>query len=479
MRPSISRRSALASGVLLLAAAALACGGEAPPEPVPARVVVVGAGLAGLTAALDLQDAGWEVVVLEARERVGGRVLTLHDEFSAGLLAEAGGESIDDDHSEMQALVQRFGLALESRPADKEFLGAVYYQGKRWATADFATDDITTLIDYTRFFDAVAALGDGVDPEHPEALADAAALDARSLADFVAEQKLSPAAEFLVNIENRADYASDPQDVSLLFVAQQSAAVAGVPDDAAETMRIRGGNSSLTLAMAAELGDAVKLGAAVTHIEEQSDRVIVRTASSEFTAAFVVLAIPTPPLRQIAFEPPLVGDLAAAVQDVELGHAVKVIHEYKTRFWEPEDLDGFTVTDLPFGLAWAPTDSYASDHGLLTQFITGSPAHDAAKLSDPDRIAQFTTQLDQVYPEGVAAKTGHVQALAWENEPYTGGAYTVYRPGQLARYWPAFRAGTEHIRFAGEHTESLAGYMESAVRSGHRVAEEIGGPPKD
>lgn len=463
-------RSLLVGGLLTLACA------EAPRGPVAPRVVVVGAGLAGLTAALDLQDAGWEVIVLEARDRAGGRVSTMHDAFTGGVHAELGGESIDDDHTEIQALVQRFGLALEERPESKELGGSVFYMGSRRSTLQFLAEDATTYADYNRFFTAIAALGEGVDPERPEAFAEAAELDARSLADFVAEQQLSPRAEFLVNIENRADFASEPDAVSLLFVAQQAAAVAGVPDDAAETMRISGGNSSLVDAMAAELGAALRLGAPVTRVEELDDRVIVTAGGEAVEAAFVVMAIPTPPLRKIGFDPPLPDALAAAVQEVDLGHAVKVVTQYERRFWEDDDLDGFTVSEQPFGLAWAPTDSYASEPGLLAQFITGAPAQAAAKLSDAARIAQFQEQLDDVYPEGAPLRTGVAATLAWENEEFTGGAYTVYQPGQMIRHWPAFRAGTEHIRFAGEHTEALAGYMESAVRSGHRVAAELGKP---
>ena len=103
-------------------------------------------------------------------------------------------------------------------------------------------------------------------------------------------------------------------------------------------------------------------------------------------------------------------------------------------------------------------------------------ARDATALDDVTRIATFQKQLDLVYPEGVAEKTANAATVAWLNEPYSGGGYTVYKPGQLTRFWPTLRNGTPRIRFAGEHLEALAGYMESAVRSGHRVALQIGAP---
>ncbi|MFO0757619.1 MAG: FAD-dependent oxidoreductase [Byssovorax sp.] len=473
----LSRRRFLGAA-LLAAALSTGCSTAPAPTSIPGagRVVVIGAGLAGLTAALDLKDAGWDVVVLEARDRVGGRVHTLRAPFTEGLHAEGGGESIDDNHGDIQAMAKRFGLPLEARPVDKELGGATYYKGKRWKTDDFAAQSPAVEKDYIRFGDAVANIAEGLDPAHPEDFAQAASLDAQSLADFITAQKLDPIAELLVNIEYRGEYNSDPSQISMLFVAQQEAATSSVPDSAAETKRITGGNSLLPEAMAKELGARVHLSSPVTRIEEGSDHVHVKAGATEIDAAFAVIAIPTPPLRNITFDPPLTGDLGDAVAEVDLGQAAKVVTQYKTRFWEPLGLTGFTITDLPFGIGWSPVDSYASTGGLLAQFITGTPAKDAAKLDDAARIAQFQGQLDQVYPEGVAEKTGNAATVAWANEPFTGGGYTVFRPGQFARFWPAFRKGTARMRFAGEQTEVLIGYMESAVRSGHRVAKELGAP---
>ena len=218
-------------------------------------MVVVGAGLAGLTAALDLVDAGWDVVVLEARDRVGGRVHTLYDPFSSGLHAEAGGESIDDNHDRIQALVARFGLQTERRPPDKLLQSVTYYRGVREPLTSFLVRrDGAVLQDYLRFGTALDAISQGVDPEHPERAANAAALDRQTLDGFIRRLRLVPEAEFLVRLQNRASYNAEASELSMLFVAQQTAVVADVPDSAAETMRISGGNSRLVEAMAAVAG---------------------------------------------------------------------------------------------------------------------------------------------------------------------------------------------------------------------------------
>jgi monoamine oxidase len=442
-------------------------------------VAVIGAGLAGLTAALALVGAGWDVVVLEARDRVGGRVHTLYDPFSGRLHAESGGESIDNAHDEIRALIRRFGLRTERRAILKPYDAMVFYQDRREPLGAFlARKRGRVLRDVLRFYDALAALAQGVDPEYPEQAPHAAELDRRSLEDFLAEQHLVPEAEFLMRLQNRAEYNTELIDLSLLFVAQQEAVAPGgtISLLSAETRRIAGGNSRLPEAMAAALGDRVRLRTPVTAVEHHATGVRVHTGGHTVDAAWLVVAMPMQPLRRVQFEPELPQSVRAVVDGLNLGPAVKVIRQYRAPFWTAEGFSGFTLTDLPFAVGWAPTDSYPTPHGLLTEFITGDAARSAAKLPATERMAVFLAQLDRIYPEGKPLATSMTATMAWANERYTGGGYAVYRPGQLARFFPALREGTDRIRFAGEHTCSLAGYMESAVRSGHRVATVIGHP---
>ena len=483
---ALTRRQFLgASGV---AAAVVLEGCTTSPRPDPAttrRVVVVGAGLSGLAAALTLRGAGWDVVVLEARDRVGGRVHTLHLPFTDGLHVEAGGESIDDNHDQIQALARQYHLPLAHRPTNKLQEAAVYSGGKRSVLTAFTAADTGALTGYASFSDSLIKMAGDLDPAHPERAPQAEVWDRQSLQDFAATQTLDPGAQLLVQSDYRGNYNAQLDQVSLLFILQQSVADEALPEAGVETMRIAAGNSALPEAMARDLGTAVRLSSPVTKVEQHSWGVRVQAGSQPggadtVDAAHLILAVPPPVLRSVSFTPRLSSDVAAMIDELELGHALKVSTQYDRRFWLSEGLSGFTITDLPFGVGWDATDSMpgnAERPGVLTQFVTGDAAQSGAALGDQARIASFQRQLDVVYPEGRQQRSAVATTMAWANERYTGGGYAVYAPGQLTRFWPVLREAHGAIWFAGEHTETLAGYMESAVRSGHRVAAAIGRAP--
>ena len=483
----LTRRRLLATGLAATTMALSNCSTQARPDAAAKRrVAIVGGGLAGLSAAVALRDAHWDVVVLEARDRVGGRVHTVHAPFTDGLHVEAGGESIDDNHDHIQALARRYGLSLAHRPADKLDSAAFYRAGQRAVLTTVANTDPGALSGYLAFSNGLITMAGDLDPAHPERAAKAQEWDDKSLADFAATQALDPNAMLLVQSDYRGNYNAELDQVSLLFVMQQSVVDQDLPESGVETMRIAAGNSALPEAMAKDLGAAVRRSSPVTKVEQEPWGVRVHIgsepgAASTVDAARLVLAVPPPVLRAVAFDPPLSAGVRDMIAELDLGHALKVSTQFTKRFWLAEGLSGFTITDLPFGVAWDATDSVPGSPlspGVLTQFVTGDAARRGAALGDRPRIASFQQQLGVVYPEGAADTSGIATSTAWANEPYTRGGYAVYAPGQLTRFWPLLRQAHGPIWFAGEHTETLAGYMESAVRSGQRVAAAIGPAPR-
>ncbi len=476
---TLSRREFLGGSVALGAALALprVVARDRPDAATARRVVVIGAGLAGLTAAHDLRDAGWDVVVLEARDRVGGRVRTLHEHFTNEFHAEAGGESVDDNHTALQTLVTKFGLHTEARRADRDTTATIFARGRRRTAAEYVGGHGGKVYDdYNRYYAAAGRLGEGIDANHPDRARHAEQLDRRSLADFINGLHLLPEAQFIVEREQTAEYATEPKNLSLLFVAQQSAVVKNVPAPAVETMRISGGNDGLPHAMAAALGAAVHLSTEVRGVESRGDHVRVVTSAGRYDGAHVVVALPPPPLRRIQFSPTLPHSARSVIDRLELGPAVKVVTQYPDRFWTRDGASGLIVTDQAFHIAWEATDSIAPDRtspgpGILSTFTTGQDAAAFSTRSDRSRIAEVHRELARVYPEAAAATASATKA--WRNDRWTGGGYAFWRPGQFLDGWDALRRSYGRVHFAGEHTEALAGYMESAVRSGHRVAATI------
>ena len=249
----------------MVAAAAVLGGCTTAPRPehaVSRRVVVVGAGLSGLTAALALRAAGWEVVVLEARDRVGGRVHTLRQPFADGLHVEAGGESIDDNHDQIQALARHYHLTLARRPADKLEKAAVYQGGRRSSLSALTASDPGALAGYAAFGNALITMAGDLDPAHPELASMAEVWDSQSLDDFAATQTLDAGAELLVQSDYRGNFNAQFDQVSLLFVLQQAVVDASLPESGVEAMRIAAGNQRAARGDGPRLGTCGSIGCA-------------------------------------------------------------------------------------------------------------------------------------------------------------------------------------------------------------------------
>jgi monoamine oxidase len=443
--------------------------------------VVVGAGLAGLTCALELTDRGWDVTVLEARDRVGGRVSTLHGLFGPGTHVEAGGEFIDRDHATMLSLLGRFDLTTETRDFSQRT--AVFWSGSRRDYAARVQDRRGDLHhDIWLVTQETARLSAAVDPQAPELSAGAQRLDATSLASWADSLGMTPLGRQVWEAGWVAsNYGARSQDISLLFYAQQECFGSSDPADI-EVFRVRGGNASLPEAIAAHLTAArVRLGEPVVSVALRPGLAIVRTPAATYQASHVVVAVPPPTMRAISFDPPLSPDLAAAARSQLLGEITKVAVPYRGHPWRAAGWTGESLSDLAYTYSWDATDSRPdAENGALVAFTGGQHGRDLTDLAPGVRISTVGAQLRRVFPEtaGHSDDSHPAVTIAWAREPYTGGGYANYRPGQMMTVKPAFGQVYGPLRFAGEHTEAMGQYMESAALSGRRVAMAIGSPPK-
>jgi monoamine oxidase len=456
----LTRQSFLAG-----AAGILVGGGSLRQRRRAGHVVVVGAGLAGLAAADELQRAGWNVTVVEARERVGGRVWTIRSRFTDGQHAEAGGEFIDTKHTYLLAYLRRFGLATETVGAGTDnFDDAAFFGGRRRIADEVFTARVRAEAD--RFWDRIDELASRIDLENPSR---GNALDRRSVGSLLNSLALSPLARLSVTLNVRDEATVEPERLSLLFGLMAVKAAADQPDSGIETYRIKGGNDQLPHALADGLGRAVRLGAPVTAIARTPEGVRVTAGGERIAADWCVLATPLPPLRDVAFTPALPAAVREAIAQLRYGTGTKTFLQYGRRIWRDQGFDGDTLSDLRFNTAWEATDQQPGRSGILLLYTAGSNGSIFSRYPAARRVREAASELDRVYP-GSLAELGATSSVAWDRERYTGGTYSAYAPGQVSRFWRALRRPAGRVIFAGEHTAFLSGYMEGAIRSGKRAA---------
>jgi monoamine oxidase len=174
----------------------------------------------------------------------------------------------------------------------------------------------------------------------------------------------------------------------------------------------------------------------------------------------------------VRFDPALPDAMAAAVADLGYGTGTKTLLGYSRRVWDDNGYSGYAVTDFPVGTTWEASEGEDGAGGILLGYTAGLPGVILGDQSDAERFDTVTADAETLFPGSAAARRGSV-TIAWQNERFSGGTYTAYRPGQVTAYWRAIRAPFGRIHWAGEHTDVYTAYMEGAVRSGRRAALEI------
>lgn len=390
-------------------------------------VVVVGAGLAGLAAADAASRDGWDVTVLEAEDRVGGRVLTARD--VGDRTVELGGEFIDASHEAMLGLARRYALGID----DLRELGTDLppcAPRRSFAAAE------------RRWYRALDSLSGRY-------------LDRSSAGDLLDRLRLAPAArDHIAHALVRDDYGVEPEDLSLLFLVRSERLEAF----GEERFRVRLGNDLIPAALARELGDRVQLGARVTAIAQDDAGVTVTAGDESLRADACVVAAPLPALRDVAFAPALPAPLAQAVARLRYATVTKVLLRYEGAPWRRAGCSGDAETSLPISTTWE------SAPDVLTVYTAGAPGRAFVAMDDEERIAAATAGVAELFPaaEPIAARTA-----AWPH------AWVAYAPGQVRPFLTALRRPVGRIVLAGEHTAELSGYMEGAVRSGRTAARAI------
>jgi monoamine oxidase len=435
-------------------------------------VVIVGAGLAGLTCADQLAGSGLSVVLLEGGGRVGGRARTVGAPFQSGQVVETGAEWVDTVHRRMRGLLDRFGLEFEGAGQHWTVIRRWLHDGERLWTADelaAANPSLTAELERYRIAESAGAAGI-TDPSRPQDHPEAAEYDARSLADAIAAADLGPLARLFAERDAQGEFAAEPAEVSLLFVAQQRALYRTlVGDEGLRAHRIAGGVSRVATALAASLPErTMRFGENVRRIEIGTGEAGVITGRGHvFAARHVITTCMLPAMRSIVFDPPLPEVLGAAVAELGCGTVTKTAVQFPERTWQ----EGYATTSSPAQRMYEPTLDQPGAAGVLMAYTGGDGGRRLAEMNEDERLTAMTAEMRGVH-DGLGTPLAGI-SRAWSSESRYGGSYACYGPGQVTRFWEPLRTPHGPLILAGEHTSTCTGYLEGAVESGERAAATV------
>ena len=438
------------------------------------KVLIAGAGLAGLAAAHDLRAQGADVTVIDARDRVGGRAWTIRDGFSNGQHAEAGGDMIDEAHTEIRGLCKDVGLGL-TRILSGGFAYVRTDAAGRPRIID-PRDPVArgAMRGWDRLSDSLK------DRIRPYRLAErrwdspiAAELARHSVAHWLDETRAD--AELRATATGlRGFFLADPEELSLLALVDQFS-----EDDTSwpwNMYRVDGGNDRLATALAEPLGRRLKLETELVAVSHRGSQVRCSLTharkTSQLSCDYLVLALPATTLRRVPMTPALPPLQHDAYARLKYGRATKTLLQFSQRFWRVPGRPRAFGSPLPFGAVWDGNEEQRGRPGILTLLAGGSASDATRAITAKDGVPKMADSLQWLGSGGAQLLAS--KQVSWEHDAWARGGYAYFDPGfdPALRPWLARPCG--RLFFAGEHTSvRWQGYMNGAVESGRRAAAEV------
>ncbi|BBR52131.1 flavin monoamine oxidase family protein [Pseudomonas putida] len=434
--------------------------GAALAKDTSPTAIVVGGGLAGLTAAYELQNKGWQVTLLEAKSGMGGR---------SGL---ATSEWIGNGKSQpvLNQYLDRFKL--ETLPAP-EFVRTPGYliDGEYFSASDLATKQPATADALKRYEKTLDDLVRSIeDPLNPAATSTLFALDQMNVSTWLDKLQLPATARQLINQQIRTRY-DEPSRLSLLYFAQQNRVYRGISDRDLRAARLPGGSPVLAQAFVKQL-KTIKTSSPVTSIVQDSKGVTVKVGSVGYQADYLVMAVPLRALAKIQMTPGLDSQHLAALKGTNYGWRDQMMLKFKKPVWESRArMSGEIFSNAGLGMLWIEPALKGGANVVIN--LSGDNARLLQAFGDKQMVDQVLIRLHAFYPQARGAFTGY-EVRRYSTDAGTGGAYLAYGPGQISKYWRLWERPVQRIAFAGEHTDALyPGTLEGALRSGQRAASQV------
>ena len=439
-------------------------------------VVVVGAGVAGLVAARDLTRNGFRIAVLEARDRVGGRLLNAM--LPGGAPVEVGGQWVGPGQTRVLDLITELGLSLfpthdEGRHVAELNGRMVTYTGRIPRLNPAVLADIGFGL--WRLDHAVRVADSGLPVN-----ARATTLDAQTFATWIRRHVHTRLARNYLRLITKAIFAAEPEDLSALWVCSYIAAAGGTDNlintaGGAQQDRIVGGSQQIALRLAEQLGDSIHLNCPVIEVDWADEMVRLRLAdSTTLTARKAIIALPPLLSGRIRYTPLLPADRDQLSQRMPMGRVIKTNVVYEQPFWRSRGFSGQANSDRrAVGTVFDNTPPDGTP-GVLVAFIEGRDADAAGRRTKHERQIQILTDLAAYFGPAAAEPVAYIER-DWATEQYTGGCYGAFTaPSTLSRFGPALRAPVGPLHWAGSETaRRWTGYIDGAVESGQRAADEV------
>jgi monoamine oxidase len=478
---TLSRRDALKILGAGAAATLLPAPLSARRRPGPDRgtravdVAIVGAGFAGMCAARALRARGRSVVVLDARDRIGGRVKAGR---IAGQTVDLGAQWVGARHERLKALLEEYRIEKADQYLEGKSL--VELNGRRyWGPGDDVSLGKATDAAVSRAYERIDALARRVPLDDPWNAPNAAEWDRITMEEWIRSRTRDPGARAMLRLIVEGLYTAEPDQVSLLFFlayvrSGETLEALWNTKDAAQAHVVPGSLHQLAGRMGAELHDVLVLDAPVTAIAQDRAGVTVTSVGGAWRAGRAVVTVPLPLTTRIAYDPPLPPARDALAQRSPMGSVIKYFVAYRAPFWRRRHWTGEVTSDRPPTSGFYDASPPDESVGLLVGFIEADAALALSGRPVEERRRLVVKRIAELYgPEGADA-VDYVDA-DWPAETWSRGCYGAFMgPGTLTTLGPSLRAPFERVHWAGTETSSLwSGYVEGAIRSGERAAAEV------
>ena len=443
-------------------------------------VAIIGAGMAGISAAWYLKNAGINATIYEASGRVGGRINSANGLMGEGLITELGAEFVDTTHTDLHTIIKHYGLELLDTitPEESALETTYYFMNRRYSFSELVAEMRPYAKQMRR---DVRSLPKNISYLTPEA----SALDKLSLSAYLDTLGMSGVPRQLLELANVSEYGANADDQTCLnmlaFLSVKRNGKFAMMSDSDERYKVKGGNVQMCERMAASLGDQIKFNCPLSAVSRRGDGGFSlvfdeRSGIKEQRPDFVIMAIPFTILRRLDLKK---ANLPAWKTDIinELGYGrnAKFFFGFKERFWRAAGQSGFSASNTGLISTWDNTQCQPGKQGSLTVFTGGKYSDEVLHSVMHEGPAPTLAKIAKLFPGAEAQYNDITSKFFWPDFAYSKASYSSYKPGQ----WTTFGGREQEpidqkMFFAGEHCSlEHQGFMNGAAQTGRQAAEGI------